>query len=1533
MKRVMAACSSKGVFWGAALLVLLACPLNPAKGASLEDFAPSWASAQIYYVRTSGSDKNTGTSPENAWRTLSKAFDSAQPGMTIMVGAGSYEARANLSVTASSLAQCVFVADTNGKFTGDPGAVTIVPPSNANDYSIALTKCASVVLSGFAFSENPLANNVPRLPASPPSNWENTYIRPYGALVRSGENVVIHNCSFSRHYEGIRVDSSSKSVTLSDCSFVDSRYQAAVVDNSSNVLVSSCTFSYPNVVALATFGGVTAISATDSSMRVLNCSFDGSGAYATTNAGSDTAVSGIVANSYGAAPSATTPNLSETVVEGSAFTSLTNAAVSAYFTRSVSVAGCTASNCRYGLYLVSEQITLSSSSLSQTNDSRWKNTWSYGAYLQVFSAPTNKSDGNQYRATPGLTPFAKVNQVTIDNSCYGALIASDNVELKNVAFNGNTEWSETSGTWVWKNSCVAIYAGWQASSFTLRGSDNVSMTNQWIGVYTNGTNLILDGATIADQNNGVMGFGGTFTCSNSHILRNRFHGVNIQDADSLFASNSDFSGNGLSKNWGFGLAFTGKKTATPASVASNYLARDGDYGTSSATIVNCRFQDNRSQAALYLAYLDNRLKAANNTISGNSGIGLQLFDGNWTLSGGEFAIGSNPGGIGIYHSTWTDKGRGTLSLSNYVLSGNAYGLMNYYATTNLVSCDVHHNSDTGIYGVRGKLAALSCTIHDNVNGVNSLWTTDLDIQRCEVSNNNVGVSCATATRWNGQLENPRFLLHNANLHHNEIGLLTSSRDYDANGGATPSQFLYRLGAVQSHHNRQMGILMYSGWIETYADTTLDLNDNGVIGANGSPNWSFGIYVDDPPPSITIDSGYRLNTAGAANIGVCFAPRDYAPFDLTVTGVTLPSCGQYSLAVNGGRNITINNSVLTSGVWLSDPQGYVNVAGSTFTGGPHGLCVTWGGWDNAWTLDRLAQLGRVAHAPLGISIANSQFRLNRNSGLYLAWWSNYADPSRDKRISAKATNCVFSQNQLFGLKAENNSIELASCNLSANGQDGVNVYNAGAKLTDTNITDSIGNGCTLSDGENDGRNWNYELSNCVLNNNGASGLTIESYGSSAVLKNITANTNNSAGILTRRTNIDGFQLTTNNNSLCGQQYEAGQVKLVTSTALQNDDWGIGFDGALAEYTVRPFSDGKYFGTATGLVANNNGSVGISANYFGLTLSDSVAQDNGAYGFNITNDDANRLQASSLVRCVARRNPYNVQIGEMNTTIQSMTIEDGYYGIYVWGIQGGNFTVNARDLTILRSQSYGLISYHASLNLTRANVSDVTYDGAVISTTASNAQSVVDCEFSRNGGTGIVINGPSSNTLDRTRFVSNKFWAVHVTSGAALLLKNCLLAKNGAGASLTFAQNSGTVLNNTIVGNAAEGLRFGGGTHEARNNLVVQNGAGISRKTGAFTYSNNLVYGNTQDYADDAGSPSSLRSASDISKPPRFVNATGADYRLAKGSPAINAGASLVGVVDNDILGVQRPSHRAFEIGAYEFPEPNGSLRVIQWKEKR
>jgi parallel beta-helix repeat protein len=113
------------------------------------------------------------------------------------------------------------------------------------------------------------------------------------------------------------------------------------------------------------------------------------------------------------------------------------------------------------------------------------------------------------------------------------------------------------------------------------------------------------------------------------------------------------------------------------------------------------------------------------------------------------------------------------------------------------------------------------------------------------------------------------------------------------------------------------------------------------------------------------------------------------------------------------------------------------------------------------------------------------------------------------------------------------------------------------------------------------------------------------------------------------------------------------------------------------------------------------------------------------------------------------------------------------------------------------------------------------------------------------------------------------------------------------------NSIYVWNNTIIEARGDGIGFhndAGSDNQIYNNLVIASGGEqIDTNPGDKT-ANNLVYGSAA--------------------PAGFANASADDFRLAEGSPAIDAGR-VVSQVVVDRIGVGRPRGSGYDVGAYEF----------------
>ena len=91
-------------------------------------------SAATYFVRTSGQDSQSGLMPSRALNSLARAAELAQGGDTVVVGGGTYVEPLQVVQRRPAKAAVVFLADSDGSLTGDPGPVSIAPGKGAAVY-------------------------------------------------------------------------------------------------------------------------------------------------------------------------------------------------------------------------------------------------------------------------------------------------------------------------------------------------------------------------------------------------------------------------------------------------------------------------------------------------------------------------------------------------------------------------------------------------------------------------------------------------------------------------------------------------------------------------------------------------------------------------------------------------------------------------------------------------------------------------------------------------------------------------------------------------------------------------------------------------------------------------------------------------------------------------------------------------------------------------------------------------------------------------------------------------------------------------------------------------------------------------------------------------------------------------------------------------------------------------------------------------------------------------------------------------------
>ena len=108
------------------------------------------ASGAQYFVRKTGDDNRSGRNRRQAFQTIGKATSVARAGDVIYIGAGNYDESLLINGAGGGSSWLILLADRNGFYTGDRGAVTI--RSSARTWACRIYNSQNVLFYGVNFS-------------------------------------------------------------------------------------------------------------------------------------------------------------------------------------------------------------------------------------------------------------------------------------------------------------------------------------------------------------------------------------------------------------------------------------------------------------------------------------------------------------------------------------------------------------------------------------------------------------------------------------------------------------------------------------------------------------------------------------------------------------------------------------------------------------------------------------------------------------------------------------------------------------------------------------------------------------------------------------------------------------------------------------------------------------------------------------------------------------------------------------------------------------------------------------------------------------------------------------------------------------------------------------------------------------------------------------------------------------------------------------------------------------------------------------
>ncbi|MEZ6244031.1 MAG: FG-GAP-like repeat-containing protein [Phycisphaerales bacterium] len=220
--------------------------------------ASSASAATTYYVRKTGSDSKSGTSPANAFKTIDKAADTAHAGDTIYVGAGTYVETITPNNDGTSGSPITFIADTTGTQTGDAGTVTI-QKSGTSGNALLIQNDDYITFRGFVIEGG-----------SDTIKWDNS------------DGGVLENCTIRNADDDMIEVANGSDLTITSCTLTDSNDDGVVVSGGDATLVA-CNIDQMNDRAIS-------ITSSGSTVSVRRCTIWNSGYGVRTTYGTATIV-------------------------------------------------------------------------------------------------------------------------------------------------------------------------------------------------------------------------------------------------------------------------------------------------------------------------------------------------------------------------------------------------------------------------------------------------------------------------------------------------------------------------------------------------------------------------------------------------------------------------------------------------------------------------------------------------------------------------------------------------------------------------------------------------------------------------------------------------------------------------------------------------------------------------------------------------------------------------------------------------------------------------------------------------------------------------------------------------------------------------------------------------------------------------------------------------------------------------------------------------------------------------------------------
>jgi len=604
-------------------------------------------------------------------------------------------------------------------------------------------------------------------------------------------------------------------------------------------------------------------------------------------------------------------------------------------------------------------------------------------------------------------------------------------------------------------------------------------------------------------------------------------------------------------------------------------------------------------------------------------------------------------------------------------------------------------------------------------------------------------------------------------------------------------------------------------------------------------------------------------------------------ELSVRNLTLADNGEYALYADGCE---LNFDSSNFDDWhISGSQYVIAAAGSNLSFGK----ITISGGTAAGVL-----------SSEGIVEANG----TRFSGC------GYGLGADDSQLTLQ--NCTFSDND-HGLHADHCSqIAIGDCTLANNG---VGLYldqNGAVHVAHTTIRDHASWGAVIHAGSTSQASNTFDT--CTIHGNSGGISLRNATDGDLVLTNTVIRNNANEGLRLEDCNLtlanadaSGWQLLDNGYGVVGQD----STLVFDHFTSNSNTCGAMLTGCDARVAHSTFS-----GSSVGLSVVNSTAFAATNSHF---------TGNQIMGVSLTGPGA-------FHDCTIANNSYGIAFMGGTVTDSALTrtriADNSAAGIYLYS-GALSLTSQASENWAITGNATNILSHQSTLSLAGATLSGSSSYGVYAQDSQVHvAESRIDAAH----GHGIYGYGNQSLTVQRSFInIAAGGWGV-LNHAGPLEVHNSVI--NGA-ASGVYSHASGHVAhirNSTVASTAANGIHIESGEATIQNTILVGSGSGRGLSVGNSTnviHTHNLVHGFATNFVNTEPHETELI------ENPRFVDETHGDFRLAKGSPAINSGVDVSDTIASDLEGNQRPAFKAFDIGAYEFTSSAGSFRVLDWRERQ